>query len=89
MASIASAIGESLGARAARLVAAPIRLAERWLAPILFLAIRMWMADIFFRSGLLKIQDVDGAVFLFTQVHPVPFLAPELAAYLATTIELD
>jgi len=80
--------GASLWARAARLISALIRFAERWLAPILFLMIRLWMADIFFRSGLLKIQDLDGAIFLFAQVHPVPFLPPQLAAYLATTIEL-
>jgi putative oxidoreductase len=80
--------GASVWARAARLISALIRFAERWLAPILFLAIRLWMADIFFRSGLLKIQDLDGAIFLFSQVHPVPFLPPELAAYLATAIEL-
>ena len=81
-------VGASLWARAARLVSALVGFAERWLAPPVFLAIRLWMADIFFRSGLLKIQDLDGAIFLFTQVHPVPLLPPELAAYLATTIEL-
>jgi putative oxidoreductase len=81
-------VGESAWMRGARLISALIRFAEGWLAPILFLGIRLWMASIFFRSGLLKIQDLDGAVFLFSEVHPVPFLAPELAAYLATTIEL-
>jgi putative oxidoreductase len=75
-------------AHGARPIAALIGFAERWLAPIVLLAIRLWMADIFFRSGLLKIQDPDGAIFLFAQVHPVPFLPPALAAYLATTIEL-
>ena len=81
-------VGPSIRIRGARLISALIRFAEGWVAPILLLAIRLWMADIFFRSGLLKIQDLDGAIFLFTQVHPVPFLPPELAAYLATTIEL-
>ncbi len=75
-------------ARGASLVRASIGFAEHWLAPPLFLAIRLWMADIFFRSGLLKIQDLDGAMFLFAAVHPVPFLPPWLAAYLVTTIEL-
>ena len=65
-----------------------IRLAERWLAPFVFLAIRLWMAEIFFRSGLLKIRNPGGAVYLFSEVHPVPFLAPWLAAYLVTAIEL-
>jgi putative oxidoreductase len=65
-----------------------IRITERWLAPLLFLAIRLWMAEIFFRSGLLKIRNPSGAIYLFTEVHPVPFLAPWLAAYLVTAIEL-
>ena len=77
-----------LWTRGASLGAALIRFAEGWLAPPLFLAIRLWMAEIFFRSGLLKIQNLDGAVFLFSEVHPVPFLPPSLAAYLVTTIEL-
>jgi len=81
-------VGESMWAQAARLTAALIGFAERWLAPLLFLAIRLWMASIFFRSGLLKIEDLDGAIFLFTAVHPVPFVPPWLAAYLATAIEL-
>ena len=78
----------AIGARSMSLGVALIRFAELWLAPLVFLAIRLWMADIFFRSGLLKIQNLSGAVFLFTDVHPVPFLAPWLAAYLVTTIEL-
>jgi len=81
-------IGESVWAQAARLIAALIGFAERWPAPLLLLAIRLWMASIFFRSGLLKIEDLDGAIFLFTAVHPVPFVPPWLAAYLATAIEL-
>ena len=59
-----------------------------WLAPIVLLAIRLWMAEIFFRSGLLKIQDIGSATFLFTEVHPVPLLPPVLAAYIATAVEL-
>jgi putative oxidoreductase len=62
--------------------------AERWLAPLLLLAARLWMAEIFFRSGLLKIRDMASAVFLFTEVHPVPLLPPLLAAWLATAVEL-
>jgi putative oxidoreductase len=82
------ATAASVRARVTRSSWALIGFAERRLAPILLLAIRLWMANIFFRSGLLKIHDLDGAIFLFAQVHPVPFLPPELAAYLATTIEL-
>lgn len=63
-------------------------MAEDWLSPLLLLAMRLWMAEIFFSSGLLKIQDMNAAVFLFTEVHPVPFLPPPLAAWLATAVEL-
>ncbi len=87
-ATVFGAFGQSTWIRGAPLIAALIRFAEGRLAPVLFLVIRLWMADIFFRSGLLKLQDLEGAIFLFTQVHPVPFLPPDLAAYLATTIEL-
>ncbi len=87
-ATLSGPVGESAWMRGARLLSALIRFAEGWLAPILFLGIRLWIASIFFRSGLLKIQDLDGATFLFSEVHPVPFLPPWLAAYLATTIEL-
>ena len=75
-------------ARGLTLASALIGFAERWLAPLLFLAIRLWMADIFFRSGLLKIRNPSGAIYLFTEVHPVPLLAPWLAAYLVTAVEL-
>jgi hypothetical protein len=56
--------------RGVELVRSVIGFAERWLAPVLYLAIRLWMADIFFRSGLLKIQNLSGATFLFSEVHP-------------------
>ncbi|MEK0083434.1 DoxX family protein [Benzoatithermus flavus] len=72
----------------ASLARAYVRFGEAWAAPVLFLTIRIWMAEIFFRSGLLKLADLDAATFLFTDVHPVPLLPPWLAAYLATAIEL-
>mgnify|MGYP000904002969 CR=1 FL=1 len=74
----------SLSAHAGQVAA----LAEDRLSPLLLLAMRLWMAEIFFSSGLLKIQDMNAAVFLFTEVHPVPFLPPLLAAWLATAVEL-
>jgi putative oxidoreductase len=75
-------------ARCLTVGSALIGFAERWLAPLLFLAIRLWMAEIFVRSGVLKIRNPSGAIYLFTEVHPVPFLAPWFAAYLVTAIEL-
>lgn len=61
---------------------------EGWPAGLVLLAARVWMASIFFRSGLLKIQNFASAQFLFAEVHPVPFLSPALAAALATGFEL-
>jgi putative oxidoreductase len=77
-----------LVARGAGFARRSISFAERWAAPLVFLAIRLWMAQIFFRAGLLKIQNMSGAIFLFSDVHPVPLLPPWLAAYLATAVEL-
>lgn len=77
-----------LWARGIKLAFALTRITEQWLAPLVLLSIRLWMANIFIRSGLLKIQDLSAAAFLFAEVHPVPFLAPWLAAYLVTAIEI-
>jgi putative oxidoreductase len=65
-----------------------IRWLEGWPAGLVLLGARLWMASIFFRSGLLKIQNFASAQFLFAEVHPVPFLPPGLAAGLATGFEL-
>ena len=63
-------------------------LLERYAAPVLDLAVRLWMARIFFNSGRTKIADWDSTVFLFEEEYKVPLLPPEAAAGLATTFEL-
>ena len=55
---------------------------------LLDLAIRVYMADVFFRSGLLKIRNWDGTMYLFENEYRVPLLPPELAAWLGTFGEL-
>jgi putative oxidoreductase len=52
------------------------------------LAIRVYMADAFFRSGLVKIRNWDGTMYLFENEYRVPLLPPELAAWLGTFGEL-
>jgi putative oxidoreductase len=52
------------------------------------LVLRVSIGWVFFRSGLSKFNDMDNAVFLFSDIHPVPLLSPEAAAYLATFFEL-
>jgi len=60
-----------------------------WLQSLTLLAARFWMAKVFFISGLTKIQSWNTTIALFTDEYKVPLLAPQLAAYLATTAELS
>ncbi len=59
-----------------------------WLAPIADLLVRLWVANAFWRSGLVKIQSWDSTISLFTYEYQVPLLPPEIAAYLGTFAEL-
>ena len=52
------------------------------------LGIRVYMADVFFRSGLVKVRNWDGTLYLFENEYRVPLLPPELAAWLGTFGEL-
>lgn len=58
------------------------------LSPIADLAVRLWVANAFWRSGLVKIQSWDTTVLLFTYEYQVPVLPPEMAAYLGAFTEL-
>ncbi len=55
---------------------------------LLDLGIRLYVAEVFFRSGLLKIGNWDGTMYLFKNEYKVPLLPPELAAWLGTFGEL-
>jgi putative oxidoreductase len=70
------------------LVRAGLDAVERWLAPVLDLAIRLWVGAAFFQSGLVKIQSWDTTLALFENEYSVPLLPPALAAYLGTATEL-
>ncbi len=66
---------------------------KKYLAPLTDLALRLYMANIFFKSGWLKFQnymndDWDSTLFLFEEVHPVPFLPVDVAAVMGTAGEL-
>jgi putative oxidoreductase len=58
------------------------------LAHLLDFAIRLYVANVFFRSGLLKIGNWDGTLYLFENEYRVPLLAPVAAAWLGTFVEL-
>ena len=59
-----------------------------WTAPVADLIVRLWVAVVFFKSGLTKIQSWDTTVLLFTNEYHVPLLSPEVAAVLGTATEL-
>jgi putative oxidoreductase len=46
------------------------------------------LAHIFWKGGMVKLSSWMSTVMLFTMVYDVPLLPPEIAAYLATTVEL-
>jgi putative oxidoreductase len=57
-------------------------------APAVDLIVRLWVAAVFFKSGLTKIQSWDTTILLFTNEYHVPLLSPEVAAVLGTGAEL-
>ena len=59
-----------------------------YLAPLSNIAIRLWVANVFFKSGLTKIGTWDSTLYLFENEYSVPLLPPEFAATLAASVEL-
>jgi len=74
----------SLGQRSLK---PPVRLLDG-LAPLADLAMRLYVANVFFQSGLLKFQSWGQTKQLFEYVYAVPLLPPNVAAALATAGEL-
>ena len=60
----------------------------QWLGDAVALALRLYVANVFFKSGLLKLQNWSGTLYLFENEYRVPLLPPELAAWLGTAGEL-
>lgn len=83
----AVASGSPFG-RLISLYGAATRMAAEYAAPLLDLGIRILVASVFFKSGLTKIASWDTTIALFENEYAVPFLSPELAAYLGTAVEL-
>jgi putative oxidoreductase len=58
------------------------------LQPIFALLVRLYVARVFFTSGLIKIQGWSSTVALFENEFHVPVLPPYAAAVLGTSAEL-
>jgi len=61
---------------------------EVWPQSLALLAARLYLCQVFFRSGLTKVADWDATLFLFAEEYHVPLLSPELAAWMGTGGEL-
>ena len=83
-------IPHSLPALPQRVLAAWARLSAALdaLQPAAALAARIYLAQVFFLSGLTKIRDWGTTVALFTDEYHVPLLSPAAAAFLGTAGEL-
>jgi putative oxidoreductase len=66
-----------------------IRGLNEYLAPVGDLAIRLWVANVFWTSGLTKAQSFSTTLQLFKYEYQVPLLSPEVAAYLSTFLEIS
>jgi putative oxidoreductase len=55
---------------------------------LLAIPLRLAVATVFWNSGMTKLANWDAALALFTDEYKVPLLPPEVAAYIAATIEL-
>jgi putative oxidoreductase len=79
---------------AASLPQAAVRLyatGAKWIdsiQPVFSLAIRVYVAQVFFLSGLTKLHDWSLTVALFQNEYHVPVLPPGLAAALGTGAEI-
>ena len=58
------------------------------LSPLVDLGVRLFIASVFFKSGLTKIANWDSTLALFDNEYAVPLLPSALAALLGTSVEL-
>jgi putative oxidoreductase len=70
-----------------------VRGVTRWLdrfpLTILQLMVRIGVGAVYWNAGLIKIASWQTTVVLFRDEYRVPFLPPELAALMATAVELS
>ena len=82
-----SSIAASLPVRFTRVYTSAAMLIDR-MQPLFALAIRLYVAWIFFASGLTKLRSWDITLALFQNEYHVPVLPPAVAALLGTSAEL-
>jgi putative oxidoreductase len=66
-----------------------IGLLDRVPYSVLAVPLRLAVATVFWNSAMTKLADWNAAVTLFVEEYKVPVLPPEVAAYMAVSIELS
>ena len=69
-------------------VVAKIQILLSGLMPLGDLLLRCWVAYAFWVSGVIKLQSWDSTLYLFENEYSVPLLPTDVAAILATAVEL-
>jgi len=59
-----------------------------FLSPLFDLGVRLFVANVFFKSGLTKIANWQSTLALFENEYAVPLLPSNVAAYMGTAVEL-
>lgn len=59
-----------------------------FLTPLADLGIRLFLAEAFWKAGIIKFSSMDSTLWLFTHEYKVPLLSPLVASYLGTGVEL-
>lgn len=65
-----------------------LRSVIEWAQAPALLGARLYVAQVFWLSGLTKIRDWETTLALFENEYQVPLLSPHLAAWMGTTGEL-
>lgn len=68
--------------------AATVRFLARVAGPVVDLVVRLWLAQAFFVSAILKLANWDTALYLSANEYPVSWLSPVAAAHVGVAIEL-
>ena len=74
-------------ARLVDVAATIFRILERSAGPVVHLLVRMWLAQMFFASAVVKLAHWGDALYLAAHEYPVAWMNPVTAAYLGVSIE--
>jgi putative oxidoreductase len=66
----------------------PVTRFLNFISPVADLIVRLWVANVFWKSALTKVRDWDGTLWLFANEYHVPLLPPTAAAVLGTAAEI-